>query len=60
MAISLAFGILFATAITLFFVPSGYLVIEDSRALLRRAWAWYRSPFKKPALPTEPSPTHDI
>ncbi|MBW2269423.1 MAG: efflux RND transporter permease subunit [Deltaproteobacteria bacterium] len=31
MAISLAFGVLFASAITLFIVPSGYLILEDAR-----------------------------
>lgn len=34
MAISLGFGILFATAITLFLIPSLYLILEDVRALL--------------------------
>lgn len=34
MAISLGFGILFATAITLVLIPSLYLIIEDLRALL--------------------------
>jgi len=33
MATSLAFGVLFATAITLFIVPSGYLILEDLREL---------------------------
>jgi Cu/Ag efflux pump CusA len=36
MAISLAFGVLFASAITLFLVPSGYLVLEDLRGLPER------------------------
>jgi len=36
MAISLGYGILFATFITLFLVPVIYLVLEDSKALLRR------------------------
>jgi multidrug efflux pump subunit AcrB len=36
MATSLAFGILFATAITLFLIPTTYLAAEDIRALLRR------------------------
>lgn len=36
MAISLAFGVMFATAITLFLVPSAYLILEDARALGRR------------------------
>tara|TARA_B100000482_G_C12398595_1_gene216079 strand:- start:170 stop:580 length:411 start_codon:yes stop_codon:yes gene_type:complete len=34
MAISLGFGILFATAITLILVPSIYLVLEDFKVLL--------------------------
>jgi multidrug efflux pump subunit AcrB len=36
MAVSLAFGVLFATLISLVLVPSGYLVLED----LRRGVAW--------------------
>ncbi|NOY91088.1 MAG: efflux RND transporter permease subunit, partial [Deltaproteobacteria bacterium] len=36
MAISLAFGVLFATAITLMIVPSFYLVLEDIRYLPER------------------------
>jgi multidrug efflux pump subunit AcrB len=35
MAISLAFGVAFATLITLFLVPSLYLILEDAKALLR-------------------------
>ncbi|MBE9529376.1 MAG: efflux RND transporter permease subunit [Proteobacteria bacterium] len=35
MAISLGFGILFATAITLLLIPSLYLVLEDIRGVLR-------------------------
>jgi multidrug efflux pump subunit AcrB len=38
MAISLSFGILFATVITLFLVPSLYLLEIDARARLRRVW----------------------
>jgi multidrug efflux pump subunit AcrB len=34
MAVSLAFGILFATVITLFLVPCVYLILEDIRKLL--------------------------
>jgi multidrug efflux pump subunit AcrB len=34
MAISLAFGVLFATAITLFLVPSLYLMLDDCQRLL--------------------------
>lgn len=46
MAASLAFGIVFATAITLFLVPSAYVAAEEIKALLHRAWAWYRKPFQ--------------
>ena len=35
MAISLAFGVLFATGITLLFIPSLYIILEDIRGLLR-------------------------
>ncbi len=35
MAISLAFGILFATVITLVFVPIGYMVLEDLKSALK-------------------------
>jgi multidrug efflux pump subunit AcrB len=34
MAVSLGFGILFATVITLFLVPCVYLILEDVRKLL--------------------------
>jgi len=36
MAISLGFGILFATLITLFIVPVNYLILEDIRAYFKR------------------------
>ena len=47
MAISLAFGILFATLITLLLIPTVYLITEDIKKALRRAWQWYRAPFVK-------------
>jgi multidrug efflux pump subunit AcrB len=37
MAVSLGFGILFATFITLLLVPLNYLVLEDLRRVLGRA-----------------------
>jgi multidrug efflux pump subunit AcrB len=49
MATSLAFGILFATAITLFLIPSAYLAAEEIRALLGKAWIWWRYPNGKQA-----------
>ncbi len=36
MAVSLAFGVLFATIVTLIMIPSLYLVIEDIKNLIRR------------------------
>ena len=36
MAISLAFGVVFATVITLILVPAGYVIVEDGRRLLSR------------------------
>ena len=36
MAVSLSFGVLFATIVTLVFIPSLYLIIEDIRMLARR------------------------
>ncbi len=44
MAVSLAFGVIFATFITLVLVPSGYMIMEDARRLGRRAWSFpYRN-----------------
>jgi multidrug efflux pump subunit AcrB len=36
MAVSLSFGVLFATIVTLVFIPSLYLIIEDTRVQVRR------------------------
>jgi multidrug efflux pump subunit AcrB len=38
MALSLGFGILFATFITLLLVPSLYLMLEDSMTTLKRVF----------------------
>jgi len=48
MATSLAFGILFATLITLYLIPSAYLVAEEIRTALGKAWIWWRYPSGKP------------
>jgi len=37
MAVSLSFGVLFATIVTLLVVPSGYLILDDLGRLLRRS-----------------------
>jgi multidrug efflux pump subunit AcrB len=47
MAVSLAFGILFATAITLFLIPASYLAAEDCVGHLGRLWNWYQKPFRR-------------
>ncbi|MEO6595758.1 MAG: efflux RND transporter permease subunit, partial [Planctomycetota bacterium] len=40
MGISLAFGVMFATTISLLLVPSLYLVLEDIRNAASRSWRW--------------------
>jgi multidrug efflux pump subunit AcrB len=54
MATSLAFGILFATAITLYLIPSAYVAAEEIRELLGKAWVWWRYPSGKPKLVEDP------
>jgi multidrug efflux pump subunit AcrB len=49
MAVSIAFGILFATVITLFLIPCAYLATEEIRGHLGKAWTWWRHPSGKPA-----------
>ena len=51
MAISISFGLAFATVLTLVVVPAIYLIVED----LRRAgfWLWYGT--TTPAPPAEPA-----
>ena len=38
MAISLAYGVIFATVITLFLVPINYLILEDIKVLMSNYW----------------------
>ena len=38
MAVSLGFGVVFATGISLILVPSGYVIAEDLKAGLQRLW----------------------
>ena len=53
MAVSLAFGVLFATVITLVLVPTAYLVLEDMDRGLRRLFG------RPPAADTSSLPTAD-
>ncbi len=41
MAISLAFGILFATVITLLLIPCLYLILEDTKRGMKTMLSWY-------------------
>ena len=43
MAVSLGFGILFATAITLILVPSVYLMLEDMKRLISKTLFMHRN-----------------
>lgn len=45
MAVSLAFGVLFATGITLFLIPCVLLVADDLGKVLRSFGRWYARPF---------------
>ncbi len=47
MAISLGFGILFATVITLILVPCLYLAVEDLRGLFKRGDAGKLEPVRR-------------
>jgi len=40
MAVSLAFGVIFSTFITLVLVPSGYMILEDIRSIPRRLFGY--------------------
>ena len=51
---SLAFGVLFATFITLILVPTAYLILDDVQRTMRRTPAR-----REPALAPETPPTTD-
>jgi multidrug efflux pump subunit AcrB len=38
MAVSLAFGVMFATVVSLLLVPASYYILEDIRATMSRWW----------------------
>ena len=44
MAVSLSFGVMFATVVTLLVVPAGYLILNDLGNLVRRAAATLKEP----------------
>lgn len=51
MAVSLAFGVLFATAITLYLVPCALLITEDISRVLGHMRNWYYRPFRSTQAP---------
>lgn len=46
MAVSLAFGVIFATGVTLYLVPCSLLFGQDLAAIFSRFRGWYLKPFK--------------
>ncbi|MGF1453038.1 MAG: efflux RND transporter permease subunit [Opitutales bacterium] len=50
MAISLSFGILFATGITLLLVPASYMILEDIKVLIGSGWNWFLGHGGRPEL----------
>jgi multidrug efflux pump subunit AcrB len=46
MAVSLAFGVLFATTVTLYLIPCALLMAEDIRQVLGQFRSWYFRPFQ--------------
>lgn len=52
MSISLSFGVLFATFITLLLVPCSYLILEDFRKIVGGVWSWWWGS----SLSTSPEP----
>jgi len=53
MAVSLAFGILFATVITLFLIPGLYLILDDFKKWMLKVWGHLKS---RGSQRTEPHP----
>jgi multidrug efflux pump subunit AcrB len=51
MAVSLGFGILFATAITLYLIPAAYLIAEDLGSGVRDTFRFYTNPFRRSEQP---------
>ena len=46
MAVSLAFGVLFATVITLYLIPCALMIAEDLRKAITWCGEWYFWPFR--------------
>jgi multidrug efflux pump subunit AcrB len=53
MAVSLGFGVVFATTITLYLVPCALLLAEDAGQVARRFLTWYAAPFRRSGAPVD-------
>lgn len=55
MAVSLGFGVVFATIITLYLIPCSLLVAQDLGAKVAEFKRWYWKPFRSEDSSTRPS-----
>ena len=58
MAVSLAFGVIFATTVTLYLVPCSLLMAQDLGQGLARFRRWYFQPFQTERVPELKQPVH--
>jgi len=58
MAVSMGFGILFATLITLYLIPCSILVANDLLLAIKILTRWYTKPFNNKNLPVREVPSH--
>ncbi len=58
MAVTLGFGVAFATTVTLTLIPSLYLMLEDARHLAHRIGAWVSPGEESPHQPDGPPKPH--
>ncbi|RMD83820.1 MAG: AcrB/AcrD/AcrF family protein, partial [Candidatus Dadabacteria bacterium] len=56
MAVSLGFGVVFATGVSLIVVPCSYLILEDLRRLVRRSLSEPQGPAERSAVVPRPLP----
>jgi multidrug efflux pump subunit AcrB len=57
MAVSLAFGVLFATIVTLYLIPCSLMLAQDLGELLSTARNWYFKPFRSTSEPSSTGST---
>jgi len=60
MAVSLAFGVLFATTVTLYLVPCTLLAGEDVRDAVSKFGSWYVQPFRQDCAATVAENTENV